>query len=162
MRPCTLLLLSLCVGCATTSRPGDVALRSNGLPRPEECPTDALEAMKLLGIDFTEQANAEVDVEQAEAPPPVLIHEGPIASESNTPLGRLFIATLYYGKVWVSDDRVVIRYYEAQPNGKEKLPFCAVAVDEDGQLLRRLPESKPGTASLDTSSAFIRPVSRFP
>jgi hypothetical protein len=40
-RSCVLLLLLTSSGCATT--PGDVRLRPDGTPGPEECPAKALE-----------------------------------------------------------------------------------------------------------------------
>jgi len=61
-----------------------------------------------------------------------------------------------YGQVWTSGPLVVVRYYEAQGPDGDKVPICAMARLGDDQM-RKLPESKPGTAILEGSvaAAFI-------
>ncbi|MCY1018485.1 hypothetical protein [Pyxidicoccus sp. MSG2] len=63
-------------------------------------------------------------------------------------------------QVWTSGPRVVIRYYEAHLPDSEKLSICAVARLSYDQM-RKLPESKPGTAILEgpvasaSASAYV-------
>jgi hypothetical protein len=56
--------------------------------------------------------------------------------------------------------QVVVRYYEAHPPDRDKIPICAMARLSKGQL-RKLPESKPGTAILEFSTAGVDVVDSF-
>ena len=68
--------------------------------------------------------------------------------------------TRLYGQVWTAGPQVVIRYYEAHPPDGEKLPLCAVARLAYDQM-HKLPESKPGMAILDGSTAAAYIVDAF-
>jgi hypothetical protein len=75
-------------------------------------------------------------------------------------LGTLETTTRLYGQVWTAGPQVVIRWYEAQPPNSEKVPICAVARLSRDQM-RKLPESKPGMAILDGSTAAAYIVDAF-
>jgi hypothetical protein len=62
--------------------------------------------------------------------------------------------------VWTSGPQAVIRYYKAHPPGANEVPICAVARLAKGQLRKR-PESKPGTAILEFSTAGVYIVNEF-
>ncbi|WP_370452510.1 hypothetical protein [Corallococcus sp. CA054B] len=59
-----------------------------------------------------------------------------------------------------STTQVVVRYYEAHPPDGDKIPICAVARLSKGQLRKR-PDSKPGTAILEFSSAGVDIVESY-
>jgi hypothetical protein len=65
-----------------------------------------------------------------------------------------------YGQVWTGGPQVVIRYYEAHPPDGDKIPICAVARLGEDQM-RKLPESKPGTAIIESSIAAAFVVDAF-
>jgi hypothetical protein len=75
-------------------------------------------------------------------------------------LGTLEATTRLYGQVWTAGPQVVIRWYEAQPPNSEKVPICAVARLSRDQMRKR-PESKPGMAILDGSTAAAYIVDSF-
>jgi hypothetical protein len=150
------MVLGTLFACAT---PGNVYLRPDGGPGPEECPEEALKAMRILGLRVSDGANVEIDLNQADYSP-ITIYDGPIESELNTRLGLLTPPTRLYGRVWTGGPQVVIRYYEAHPPDREKFPICAVARLARGQMLKR-PESKPGTAILEYSTAGVFIVDSF-
>jgi hypothetical protein len=155
-RLCSVVLLGVLSGCAT---PGGVALRSDGSPGPQECPEEALQAMRILGLRVSDGASAELDLNQADYSP-ITLYDGPIESELNTRLGPLTPPTRLYGQVWTAGPQVVVRYYEAHPPDREKIPICAVARLARGQLLKK-PESKPGMAILEFSTSGVFIVDAF-
>lgn len=160
IRSCSLALLGLLVGCATAAPiPGHVGLRSDGTPEPEPCSAEALNAMRILGLEVSDGAGLELDVNQADTEP-IYLHEGEIISELNERMGPMGPATLLYGRIWTGGQQVVIRYYEARPPTRDKIPICAVVRTAKGQLRKR-PESKPGTAILEYSSAAVFIVDKF-
>jgi hypothetical protein len=152
LRPCSFLLLCAAVGCAT---PGNVTLRPDGSPGPEKCSEEALQAMRILGLRVGDGASVELDVNQADDSP-ITLYDGPVESMLYESLGPLPPATRLYGRVWTGGPQAVVRYYEAHPPDREKIPICAAARTARGQMKKR-PESKPGTAVLEfsTASAFI-------
>jgi hypothetical protein len=156
IRSCAVLLLSTLVSCATS---GDVTLRADGSPGPEECPEEALKTMRILGLRVSDGASVELDVNQSDAPA-ITLYDGPVESRLNDSLGPLPPVTRLYGRVWTGGPQVVIRYYEAHPPDRDKLPICAVARLARGQMKKR-PESKPGTAILEASFAGVYVVDSF-
>jgi hypothetical protein len=138
---------------------GGVSLRPDGSPGPEECSAEALKAMEILGLGVGDGASVELDVNQADDSP-ITLYEGPIESDLNNDLGPLPPATRLYGRVWTGGSQVVIRYYEAHPPNRAKIPICAVARLARGQMKKR-PESKPGTAILEASFAGVFVVDAF-
>ena len=115
--------------------------------------------MQILGLDVGDAGDVELDATQADDSP-ITLSEGPIESQLNTLLGPLSPATRLYGRVWTGGPQVVIRYYEADPPNRAKIPICAVARLARGQMKKR-PESKPGTAILEYSSAGVFVVDSF-
>ncbi|CAM3255142.1 serine/threonine protein kinase [Corallococcus sp. ZKHCc1 1396] len=158
IRSCSLLLLGFLAGCATTA-PGNVSVRSDGTPEPEACSEEALKAMRILGLQVSDGATMEFDVNQADTSP-VYLREGPIESELNNSLGPLYPGTLMYGRIWTGGTQVVIRYYEAKPPDRERLPLCAVARSSKGQL-RKMKDSKPGMATMEFSGSGVYIVDGF-
>ncbi len=155
---CTALLVmtSGCPGSAT----GGVTLRADGTPGPQECPEKSREVMGYLRLNVGDAAFAQLDANQP-LTSPVTLYEGPIESVLEDDLGIIEAPGRLYGRVWTSGPQVVIRYYEAHrlSDGK-RLPICAVARLGSGQLRKR-PESKPGTAIIDTYRAGVFIVDEF-
>jgi hypothetical protein len=148
-------------GCATAPAPipGNVAQRSDGTPVSEECPAKALEVMRYLKMGVGDAAWVSLDANQMDVSP-ITLYEGPIESVLDEGLGTLDSPARLYGRVWTGGQQVVIRYYEAHPLDGDKVPICAVARLGKGQL-RKKPESKPGTAILESSSASVFIVDAF-
>lgn len=115
--------------------------------------------MQILGLGVGDGASVELDVNQADDSP-ITLYDGPIESDLNTSLGPLPPATRLYGRVWTDGPQVSIRYYEAHPPNRAKIPLCAVARLARGQMKKR-PESKPGTAILEASFAGVYVVDAF-
>ena len=155
-----LVLPSIIVFLANTGcSSGGVSLRPDGSPGPEKCSDEALHAMRILGLRVGDGAGVELDVNQAEDSP-ITLYEGPVESDLNDSLGPLYPPTRLYGRVWTGGPQVVVRYYEAHPPDRDKIPICAVARVARGQLKKR-PDSKPGTAILEYSSASVFIVDGF-
>lgn len=153
------VLLVVSSGCPGTAT-GGVALRPDGTPGPEKCPEKALEAMNYLRMFVGVAAWAQLDANQTNVRP-VTLYDGPIETMLDEDLGLLEAPARLYGQVWTRGPQPVIRYYEAQPvRGGNRIPICAVARLGLGQLRKR-PESKPGTAIIDSSSASIYIVDGF-
>jgi hypothetical protein len=151
------LLLLMASGCATT--PGNVSLRPDGTPGPEECPAKALEVMRYLRMRVSDAGDVELDANQVSARP-ITLYDGPVESILDSELGTLNPGTRLYGRVWTGGPLVVVRYYEARPPDGDTMPICAVARLGNGQMRKR-PESKPGTAILDWSGAAVFVVDAF-
>ncbi|HYO54892.1 serine/threonine protein kinase [Archangium sp.] len=151
-----LVLLATPSGCTT---PGGVFLRPDGTPGPQECPEEAKRAMRYMKMRVGDAAWAELDANQIKARR-ITLYDGPIESILKEDLGTLEATTRLYGQVWTSGAQVVIRWYEAHPPDSEKVPICAVARLSEDQM-RKLPESKPGMAILDGSTAAAYVVDAF-
>lgn len=136
-----------------------VSLRPDGSPGPEECPEETLKVMRILNLRAGDAASVELDVNQADDSP-ITLYAGPVESMLREELGPLQASTRLYGRVWTEGPQAVIRYYEAQPPDRDKLPICAVARLARGQMKKR-PESKPGTAILEFSTAGVFIVDSF-
>jgi hypothetical protein len=152
----SLALLATSLGCTTT---GGVSLRPDGTPGPQECPEDAKKTMRILRLHVGDSALVDLDANQIGSRR-VTLYDGPIESVMQEGFGTLEGATRLYGQVWTGGPQVVIRYYEAHPPDGDKVPICAVARLGDDQM-RKLPESKPGTAILDGSVAAAFVVNAF-
>lgn len=150
------LLLSATSACTTA---GGVALRPDGTPGPQECPEEALKAMRYIRLRVGDSALVEMDANQIRSRR-ITLYDGPIESVLKEDFGTLEGPTRLYGQVWTSGPQVVIRYYEAHPPDGEKIPLCAVARLGEDQMRKR-PESKPGTAILDGSIAAAFAVNAF-
>jgi hypothetical protein len=154
---CSVVLFLTSSGCATTQ--GDVRLRPDGTPGPEECPEESKKAMRYMKLRVGDGAWVELDANQIMSRR-VTLYDGPIESMLKEELGTLEATTRLYGRVWTGGPQVVIRYYEAHPPESEKVPICAVVRLSEDQL-RKLPESKPGTAILEFSVAGVDIVDSF-
>ncbi len=153
--PMVLLLLTG-TGCVKNG----VSLRADRSPGPEDCSARALDVMEILRIRVGDAANVELDLNQADTSP-ITLYEGEVESELTSSLGTLDVGTRLYGRVWTEGPMVVVRYYGAKdPREGPTLPICAVARLALGQMRKR-PESKPGTAILESSGAAIFIVDRF-
>ena len=149
---CSGLLLTASLGCTTT---GGVSLRPDGTPGPQDCPEEAKKAMRYMKLRVGDAAWVELDTNQISSKR-ITLYDGPIESMLDEKLGILEATTRLYGQVWTAGPQVVVRWYEAHPPDSEKVPICAVARLSYDQM-RKLPESKPGMAILDgsTASAYI-------
>jgi hypothetical protein len=153
------ILLVMSSGCPGTAT-GGVSLRPDGSPGPQECPAEARKAMNLLRLFVGESAWVQLDANQSRAYP-ITLYDGPIESVLEDNLGPLEAPARLYGRVWTSGPQAVVRYYSAQPlDGGEEVPICAVARLGMGQLRKR-PESKPGTAIVDSPRAGVYIVNAF-
>jgi hypothetical protein len=153
------VLLVMSSGCPGTAT-GGVSLRPDGSPGPEKCPEKAREAMNYLRMFVGEAAWVQLDANQTRARP-ITLYDGNIESVLDENLGLLEAPARLYGRVWTGGPQVVIRYYAAQPlKGGDQVPICAVARLGLGQLRKR-PESKPGTAILDSPRAGVYIVNEF-
>lgn len=150
------LLLATSLGCTTT---GGVSLRPDGTPGPQECPEEAKKAMRYMKMRVGDAAWVELDANQISSKR-IMLYDGPIESMLIDELGTLESTTRLYGRVWTAGAQVVIRWYEAHPPDNEKVPICAVARLSYDQM-RKLPESKPGMAILDGSTAAAYIVDDF-
>jgi hypothetical protein len=150
------LLLATSLGCTTT---GGVSLRPDGTPGPQECSAKALEVMRYLKLHVGDATWVDLDANQLDAKR-ITLYDGPIESILSEELGTLEATTRLYGQVWTAGPQVVIRYYEAHPPDSEKVPICAVARLSRDQM-RKLPESKPGMAILEGSTAAAYVVDAF-
>ncbi|RKH47196.1 serine/threonine protein kinase [Corallococcus sicarius] len=150
-------VLALALGCTTTQ--GGVGLRPDGTPRPEACPEDALQAMRILRLRVVDGANVELDINQDDVSP-ITLYDGPVESMLISSLGPLESPTRLYGRVWTEGPQVVVRYYAAHPPDGDRIPICAVARLSKGQLRKR-PDSLPGTAILEFSKAGVDIVESF-
>ncbi|NRD55790.1 MULTISPECIES: serine/threonine protein kinase [Corallococcus] len=147
----SIVLLAMSPGCTGSG----VALRPDGSPGPQECPEESKKAIRYMGLRVGDSVLVDLDANQTESRR-ITLYDGPIESVTREEFGPLGATSRLYGQVWTSGPQVVIRYYEAQSLHGEKVPICAVARLGHDQM-RKLPESKPGTAMLDGSvaAAFI-------
>jgi hypothetical protein len=148
----SIFLLATSFGCTTA---GGVSLRSDGTPGPQECSEEAKKTMRILRLRVGDSAAVDIDANQIGSRR-ITLYDGPIESFMGEGFGTLHAGTRLYGQVWTGGPQVVIRYYEAHPPDGDKIPICAVARMGD-DYMRKRPESKPGTAILDSSigAAFI-------
>jgi hypothetical protein len=152
----SIVLLATSPGCTTT---GGVALRPDGTPGPQECSEEAKRTMRALKLRVGDAELVELDANQIGARR-VTLYDGPIESILEDDFGTLEATTRLYGQVWTSGPQVVIRYFEAHPPDSEKLPICAVARLSQDQM-RKSPDSKPGMAILEGSTAAAYIVDAF-
>jgi hypothetical protein len=151
------LVFALSPGCTATR--GGVGLYADGMPKAEACSNDALNTMRILRLKVGDWSNVTLDINQDDFSP-ITLHDGPVESMLISKLGLLPTGTRLYGRVWTEGPQVVVRYYEAHPPDGDKIPICAVARLSKGQM-RKLPESKPGTAILEFYSAGVDIVDAF-
>jgi hypothetical protein len=134
-------------------------LRPDGSPGPQACSEEAKRTMRAMKLEVGDTSWVELDANQIKSSP-ITLYDGPIESILDNDFGTLEETTRLYGQVWTGGPQVVIRYYEADPPGREKLPICAVARLSENQL-RKLPGSKPGMALLQFSVSGVTIVDSF-
>jgi hypothetical protein len=115
--------------------------------------------MRILGLRVGDGASVVLDINQDDVRP-ITLYDGRVESRLEEDLGPLGSPMRLYGRVWTGGPQVVVRYYEAHPLDRDKLPICAVARLAKGQLRKR-PDSKPGTAILEFSTAEVYIVDAF-
>jgi len=115
--------------------------------------------MRYMKMRVGDVARVELDANQISSRR-ITLYNGPIESMLDEGLGTLEATTRLYGQVWTAGPQVVIRWYEAHPPDSEKVPICAVARLSYDQMRKR-PESQPGTAILDGSTAEAAIVDSF-
>jgi hypothetical protein len=152
----SIVLLATVSGCTAA---GGMGLRPDGTPGPQECSEEAKRMMRALKLRVGDAAWVDLDANQLDARQ-ITLYDGPIESILKEDFGTLESTTRLYGQVWTSGAQVVIRYYEAHPPDSEKFPICAVARLSRDQM-RKQPESKPGMAILDGSTAAAYVVDAF-
>jgi len=149
-------VLGVNAGCATRG----VSLRPDGTPMAQECPEEARKAMHYLQLFVGKSAWIHLDANQILAKP-IILYDGPIESMLSEDIGLIEAPARLYGQVWTAGLQPVIRYYAVHPlTGGDRIPICAVARLGLGQLRKR-PESKPGTAILDSPRAGVDIVDEF-
>jgi len=118
--------------------------------------------MRALRLRVGDSARVEIDANQIQREP-LTLFAGPVESvmlEPFRPSDALEGATRLYGRIWIANRQVVIRYYRAQHAGGEIFPICAVARKGGGQLA-----SKPGkylkSGELEFSTALACIVEEF-
>lgn len=152
------IVLGVLLGCAHV--PGEVGLRPDGSPGPEECPKKALEAMAVYRLKTGAEQLIDLDMSKVGARE-ITVNDGPIESSLRDPLGPLGTRTRLYGKVWTSGPYVVVRYYEAKPlDVGPPIPICGVA-RLDNEFLKKRPGPAAGSALLDGNVVSFRIVDGF-
>ncbi len=115
--------------------------------------------MKYMRVVVGDAAWVLIDANQSAGP--ITLYDGPIESQLQGDLGNIFAPSRLYGYVWTSGPQAVIRYYAAHRlDGGDEVPICAVARLGLGQL-KKLPQSKPGTAVLEHHRATVYVVDQF-
>ncbi|WP_375742277.1 serine/threonine protein kinase [Corallococcus interemptor] len=132
------------------------------VPRPQRCPTEALEAMKALNVRRDGKAAITLDVRYPFRPDAILatVGDGDIVSVLEEAHGRLPEGTLLYGRLWTGGEEVVGRYTRAEtPDGRTH-PVCFVLGNSDGRW-PKAPGSKPGAVVLPRNVGYTV-VDAFP
>lgn len=148
-------IVLLCASSGCTAARGSVSLRADGTPAPEECAEEALRTMRILRMKVGDAAKVELDANQIDQRT-ITLHDGPIESYLDGPLGMLESGTRLYGHVWTGGRQIVVRYYEAHPVDGDPVSICAVVRDA-----RKKAEAHPGYVVLDFSGALVFVVNSF-
>jgi serine/threonine kinase PknH len=111
-------------------------------PVPEDCPEEAVKAMKELGwstypghgsqpfilVDVTKGS-----VEEAREQPLTVWKDGPVTGSLIRAEGKAPVGTRLDGHLWTTGDRIYGRYLRAHLSGGRTVPICVEL--EDGALL---------------------------
>ncbi|TNV60088.1 serine/threonine protein kinase [Corallococcus exiguus] len=150
---------TLAVGAATT------LIACSGaqvVPKPQRCPTEALEAMKALKLRRDAKAAITVDIRYPFRPDAEMlaVHDGDIVSVQKEKRGDLPEGTLLYGRLWTGGERVMGRYTRAETPDGRTYPVCFVLGNDDGFWPLET-GSKPGAALLPRTAGYTV-VDAFP
>jgi hypothetical protein len=150
-----LLISCLLMGCTSTT----VSLRPDGSPGPQRCSEEAVKTMRILRLQPGVGAIVQIDANQTDQSP-ITLMDGPVESFLEEDMGTLPNGTRMYGQIWTEAPNVVIRYYEARPPDGDRIPICAVA-RSGGDVLKKLPASRPGIAVIKQSAVAMWIVDDF-
>jgi serine/threonine-protein kinase len=141
-------------------------------PEPEDCPKEALKAMKELRVEEGSDLRAVVDIRQpGEQSDAGVYQDGPVIGRLSRGAGELPEGTLLHGHLWTGSgiyhetpsykyEAVLGRYTLAiLPDGR-KYPVCIVLGNPDGRVTKA-EGSKPG-ASILARELPVSPVRRWP
>nr|WP_306414350.1 serine/threonine-protein kinase [Corallococcus exiguus] len=150
---------TLAVGAATT------LIACSGaqvVPKPQRCPTEALEAMKALKLRRDAKAAITVDIRYPFRPDAEMlaVHDRDIVSVQKEKRGDLPEGTLLYGRLWTGGERVMGRYTRAETPDGRTYPVCLVLGNDDGFWPLET-GSKPGAALLPRTAGYTV-VDAFP
>jgi serine/threonine-protein kinase len=137
---------------------------AQGRPDAARCPSEALEAMRQLGLRVGYGFRVILDPRTPEGTKEtnrgVVLRDGPITSMLRDEQGKLPAGSLLYGQVWTTDGEYAFgRYTRVKtPDGRE-YPVCFRLSNEEG--LPKGQESRPGyTVVIPQPSVHV--VDRFP
>ncbi|RKH77009.1 serine/threonine protein kinase [Corallococcus sp. AB045] len=150
---------TLAVGAATT------LIACSGaqvVPKPQRCPTEALEAMKALKLRRDAKVTITVDIRYPDRLDAAMlaVHDGDIVSLQEEDYRGLPKGTLLYGRLWTGGERVMGRYTRAETPDGRTYPVCLVLGNDDG-FWPLESGSKPGAALLPRTAGYTV-VDAFP
>jgi len=148
------LFAAVCaVGSACASAP-----KVRPPPPPEDCPPEALEAMKRLDIHYGDHGISFLPQDQRLGGVPV--KEGPVRVWTIGAWKPLPNNTPLFGRIFIGTNRVYARFTEAHLPGGEVVPVCMeIGRDRDvGVPMRK--GSTPERVLID-STASVESVHRF-
>jgi len=120
-------------------------------PDPEDCPEEAVKAMKELGWSTQEGTQPFIlvdvtkgSVEEARDQPLTVWKDGPVTGALIRAEGKAPAGTRLDGHLWTTGDRIYGRYLRAHLSGGRTVPICVEL--EDGSVLGvdKREGSKPG------------------
>ncbi|RKH64273.1 serine/threonine protein kinase [Corallococcus interemptor] len=150
---------TLAVGAATTLM---ACSGAQVVPRPQRCPTEALEAMKTLKLRRDAKAAITVDIRYPYRPDAdmLAVHDGDVVSVLEEKHGGLPKGSLLYGRLWTGGERVMGRYTRAETPDGRTYPVCFVLGNSDG-FWPLESGSKPGAALVPRTAGYTV-VDAFP
>ncbi len=146
----SLLAGTVCVGSACVT---GAPLRP---PPPAECPPGASVAHVRVGIDSSTHG-------VLFAPYDVKVHpvkEGPITAMNNGAWARLPGDTLFFGHIYFGQERLFVRFTQAQLPGGERIPVCLQVINNQKLGVPLAPGSTRKTVLL-FPSVSVETVDRF-
>ncbi|RKH55814.1 serine/threonine protein kinase [Corallococcus aberystwythensis] len=158
---------SLSRGCTWVAGAATTLIACSGaqvVPKPQRCPTEALEAMKALKLRRDAKVTVTVDIRYPDrldaAADMLAVHDGDIISVQEEEYGGLPKGTLLYGRLWTGGERVMGRYTRAETPDGRTYPVCFVLGNDDG-FWPLESGSKPGAALLPRTAGYTV-VDAFP
>ncbi|WP_223638795.1 serine/threonine-protein kinase [Corallococcus sp. EGB] len=150
---------ALAVGAASTLL---ACAGAQVVPKPQRCPTEALDAMKALKLRRDGKAAITLDVRYPFRPDALLttVGDGDVVSVLEEQHGRLPQGTLVYGRLWTGGEEVVGRYTRVETPDGRSYPVCFVLGNSDGRW-PKAPGSKPGAPLLPRNVGYTV-VDAFP